>query len=195
MTTPTVDIELRNPTQVGLPALQDLAYSQESPPAVVEPLVEYEPWRPVIHRSAARVLIGVFVALVVGATGFLATNTSNSVASDGRTMVTPGSSLVAQPPPIGSVPSTLAGVPDVLHVDPDTVFLNGVAATVTGFTVDTPALVIPLAHEQCASLAAGHTVGEVAAGFRRDYSGVTPADSVAFVRAAIAAYCPQYTGK
>lgn len=160
------------------------AYSAEPDEPIVEP--PRRSWPATICRALGALLFS------AGAAGVIVTGWNvYERAPTPPPMVVP--SGPASPPPVDVPAPPIVMPPNITHkADADTVFLAGVANNVTGFEVDTPAEVIPVGRAQCDSLAAGRSIGDVAAALRARYTAISVEDSYAFVRAAARAYCPQY---
>jgi Protein of unknown function (DUF732) len=184
-------------TEIGLPALDGLAYSSEPDAPAPPPL--RQPWSDVLYRGAAAVLAGIFVALVIGAAGILWWHPATPTSPWAQPGVPPV--LPAPEPGRVDMPSpTLPAVPDgVRKIGPDELFnvLLAQANVVPDDGIGTPGR---LGHQVCDFLAKGWTGAQIeadtmATSHFSDGSSPTAGQVHGIVVAAERVYCPQYEGR
>jgi hypothetical protein len=196
------------PTQAGLPAMQDLAFSQSG---AGTPVVDYPDtppgyrWRWVIGRAGAfvtLVTLGAAAAVVLGLAGLTASREPTPpVAVPAAEMAVPEPTAPAAdtgPPRSWSV------VPNAARrFMPDDLF-NSILKVQSGIEISdgsSSAQGAKVGHDICRSLAEGWSGAQivtdtlVAGGHFSDGTLVTAAQVQAFVDAAEQAICPEYAGR
>jgi len=184
-------------TEVGLPALQALAYSQEAPGAAPEPVPHRRyPWDWVAARAALFVVLAVVLAGGIIVLGFLPPTEL------GLPTEPSGMPVVSAPPveaPTVTPPPPLVVPPDVNpKLAGDAWYLSMVNSGLApiGMSVSGPASIISDGHHICGYITQGHsvdqTIDEAVSGMPAILSASRARTvAVVVVGAAVLAYCPQ----
>ena len=192
------------PTEVGLPALEGLAYSEE--PVVVEPPVLPAPTEPEPESSrwpgvAARAGLGLFLAVLIAAGIGVVGVRDHSTAPAAPAPHSTAPAAPAPHPPVSQSPVTKTAVgaplPPPARQDPDQLFATLLAQA--GITADhgSPAVASRAGHDVCDYLAEGWSKEQIVAstvanGHFVDGRSPTPGEMRTVVAAAVKAYCPQF---
>lgn len=181
-------------TEVGLPALERLAYSQEPATAtVVVPSVARYGWGWVFDRAALLLLLATLLAAGIVVVGYTPTASQQQLQA-----AAPAAAAVTGPADTTTPPEPLVVPADAQHrLAGDDWYLSMVNAGLerVDMSVSNPAGSVNDGHRVCGYIAAGHTVtqtiDEVVAGLP---DTLTPAHArtiaTAVVSAAVKAYCP-----
>jgi Protein of unknown function (DUF732) len=175
-------------TQLGLPALQNLAYSQTE----LETVAEHEvstPWRDAYVRAARIGLLGAFAAMAIVATSYAVpqhqwtTATTNPIS---------GVSNSAEPP---QDVKPLVMPPDAGKLSQDDRYLKVLQANWApfGLPISDPKAAISVGHQECAYLSRGVTAQKIAdsKALFYDNGGIVPPDiAMAQINAAEEVFCP-----
>lgn len=172
-------------------------------------------------RTTVKMFMGLMAVVVIGciwiavawlhrapdsasAPAVQAPTTQQVVPSGPDDQIVPPTPTAAPAPPPQTVTVTqtpaLAASPPVQTVVPprpsaaalDEQFLGDLTAA--GITITDVRLAVEGAHATCAYIAQGHTKGETVTDTMRNNASLTYANTVAYVDAAVAVYCPQFEG-
>jgi hypothetical protein len=178
-------------TQLGLPALQNLAYSQAEPIAAQEVST---PWRDAYVRAARIGLLGAFAAMAIVAASVAVPHHYSTAAAVSNTWA--GASSPARPPQ-DVPPRPLVIPPDAEKVSVDERFINVLSANWAPYNRHAAWDSVPAGQRACKLLAGGSTVEGIIrdnTGVNDDGYGWTPDLVRGLIRASTSVYCPQFTG-